>query len=357
MALEAEKRLLQVGKHSGKTNGEKTRSTWPSAKKVAKKAAGETRQKTNNNTRLEWPDTTTTDRGKSPRNCGTNNKNQPAVKRQALTIFRHTRELVLLSLKNKIKKRERTDREVVSESTLTRSSSRIGKRNPRRNYNNNKSTTHRERYSISCVCFALFCFFFSVGIRKFSVLVCLISMFYFYHPGRQAAAQCTRGRPLIRCVSLLRLDGNQGRETVAMMAMFAVIVAASTSSSGSSACSAAGRNASRKGYNGHWDGRSHTAAHSGHSSVCIQMARWSTVRMFELETFWNRLRFWRWWFAEPAPKGRQRTRAVARQAAAATASAATAATAATSDRFVPLHLANDAHHDQDDHDHDAIDFD
>ena len=133
-----------------------------------------------------------------------------------------------------------------------------------------------------------------------------------------------------------------------MMAMFAVVVATRTGRIG-----CPGRHASRKGcYYRHGDGRPHTtAAHSGHhAAVRVQVSGGSTVRMFQLESFGHRLGFGgrrRWRFAQSAPESGERARTVARQAAAATASTSTAAAAVAmaTDRFVPLHLADDAHHD------------
>lgn len=91
---------------------------------------------------------------------------------------------------------------------------------------------------------------------------------------------------------------------------------------------------------GHGDSRSHPATHCG--SVGVQVSGRSSVRVLELVALGHdRLRFGRRGFgAESAPEGRERARPVARQTAAAPV--ATAAGAA-SQRFVALHLADDAH--------------
>lgn len=95
---------------------------------------------------------------------------------------------------------------------------------------------------------------------------------------------------------------------------------------------------------GHGDSRSHPATHSG--SVGVQVSGRSSVRVLELVALGHdRLRFGRRGFgAESAPEGRERARPVARQTAAAPVATATVATAgAASQRFVALHLADDAH--------------
>lgn len=93
---------------------------------------------------------------------------------------------------------------------------------------------------------------------------------------------------------------------------------------------------------GHGDSRSHPATHSG--SVGVQVSGGSSVRVLELVALGHDgLRFGRRGFgAESAPEGRERARPVARQTAAAPVATAGAAGAA-SQRFVALHLADDAH--------------